>query len=139
MLRVYLDTNVLIDLFQSDRPYHAASLGLFKAAAAGKIELVVASITILNTVYVLRKADKPAEIAAKMKGVLRFLQVANSDHACMVAAMDSGWMDLEDAVQYHTALASGRIDFFVTGDNTFQREVMSISVINPQRAIAALR
>jgi hypothetical protein len=40
-MRLFLDTNVLFDLFGTSRPFHIDSLGLVAQGIAGNVELVV--------------------------------------------------------------------------------------------------
>lgn len=86
MLRFSLDTNVVLDIFQNDRVHHADSPSLFKAASAGRAELTVAPITLINAIYVLRKGDTPLNIAQKMKGLLLMLRTVETSREALLMA-----------------------------------------------------
>lgn len=58
-MRVFLDTNILIDLLDTTRPEHEASTRLLRAIQAGKIAACISPISIVNTIYVLRKVVPP--------------------------------------------------------------------------------
>ena len=57
MTRVFLDTNVLIDHFDTKRPNHEFSSSLLKLGGLRKIALVVTPISLINTVYKLLSFD----------------------------------------------------------------------------------
>lgn len=135
MLRLFLDTNVVIDLFESDRVYHDHSLALFQAADKQLVDLFVSPITIINTVYVLRKVEGPSAVASKMKRVLSIVRTVDTSHNALLQAMDRGWSDIEDAVQYHTALSVGGFDALVTGDPGFPKKAELVAW-DPQAAMA---
>ena len=68
-MRVFLDTNILIDLLDGKRLHHEASTAVFQAVQSGRISAGLTAISVLNAIYVLRRALPPGTIAAYPAGM----------------------------------------------------------------------
>jgi len=68
--------------------------------------------------------------------ILSIALIASTDMPQLQAALNSTWTDYEDAVQYHAALSSGRIQFLVTSDRAGFKG-SRITVLTPERFVAA--
>jgi predicted nucleic acid-binding protein len=103
-MKVFIDTNVLLDVLAKREPFLADSATIWTLAETGKIEGLVSAISFTNIYYVVRKlAD--AKTADRTLVLLRnsFHAVA-CDHQVINQAIDSKSKDFEDAVQYFSAL-----------------------------------
>jgi len=104
MDNLFVDTNIVIDLL-SKRPefYKPASI-LFTLADKNKIKLSISSLTFANTYYLLSKElnnEKVKEVLRKFKLLVKVLPM---DDKIIDLALNSGFKDFEDAIQYFTAL-----------------------------------
>jgi len=109
-MRVFIDTNVLVDMMDRSRPSHEASKALVRAAEDGRVELIMTGMTVVEALYALRKADfERKQLLAILSIILSIALIASTDMPQLQAALNSTWTDYEDAVQYHAALSSGRI------------------------------
>ena len=136
-VRVSLDTNVLIDLLDADRPQHAASTEVMRAIQHGRIRACVSAISIVNTIYVLRKVMPPQRMAMYLHHMLRTVELSRLETQQMLDALASGWNDLEDAIQYHSALASGRIDAIISHDADMKKQDR-LPVLTPRQLVQRL-
>ena len=135
-MRIFIDTNVLVDLLHEQRPAHQASKLIFRAAEDRRLELMLTGLTLVNALYSVRKAglDK-RQLRTVVAEVLSVAMVASTDMAQLQAALVSDWPDYEDAVQYHAALSVGRVEAIVTSDaNGFKGS--RIEVLTPEQYIA---
>ena len=106
MKRLFVDTNIVIDLLEKRAPFYHDAVILFTDAYNGKVELFISPITYATVSYVLEK--KGAEYVKKKLGVLRSIsQVTNTDSETIDKAISSGFNDVEDAIQYYGAIGSG--------------------------------
>ena len=90
---IAIDASVVVRyLTGDDQTQSAAATGLFRAAQAGKVKLVIPASTIQETVYVLERLYNldPAMIAPKL---ISLLTLHNVD------SPDAGW--LVEALQYY--------------------------------------
>lgn len=114
MRKLFIDTNIVIDLLSRRAPYFDASAMLFSLADKKQIELTISSLSIANTSYVLlRQMD-----ANKAKLILRKLRLIVTiqpldDKIVGLALNDENFSDFEDALQYFTALENGQ-DLIIT-------------------------
>lgn len=139
MTRYFLDTNVFFDVFQAERKSHEDANALIKLIPRGKVELVLSSISVLNALYSFRKAGHDMnKVLLKMNRLVPLLVVAPVDRSDLLAGMNSGWTDLEDAIQFHAALSAGRIDAIVSNDKDFKQQDM-IPVLTPTQAVKRLK
>jgi predicted nucleic acid-binding protein len=114
MKKLFIDTNIVIDLLSRREPYYLEAATLFSLADKKQISITVSSLTIANTSYVLmRQMDsrKAKSILRKIRLVVGIL--ALNDKIVDLALNDETLPDFEDALQYFTALENGQ-DLIIT-------------------------
>lgn len=102
--RVFLDTDVILDLLLGREPFFAAAAALFVALQDGRIEGCVSPLIFSNLSYILRQQlSAPAAMLAlrKLRLLVRVLAI---DEQVVDLALASSWKDFEDGLQYYTAL-----------------------------------
>ncbi len=107
MMRVLVDTNILLDvLFQRD-PYAQSSEAVWRACEDGRYEGYVTPLTPVNIFYLARKRV-PLHTARLLVGdILGVFHLAPLGFAEMDNALRLPLADYEDAVQLAGALGSG--------------------------------
>jgi predicted nucleic acid-binding protein len=93
-----------------------------RAIQRGKIRACISAISIVNAIYVLRKVMPPEQLAKYLHHMLRTVELSRLEAQQLLHALASGWKDLEDAIQYHSALASGHIDAIVSHDADMKKQ-----------------
>jgi len=61
MIRLLIDTNIVIDLLAKRKEFYAEAAELFSKADKKELTLVISSLTFANTNYVLSKQKSPKE------------------------------------------------------------------------------
>ena len=105
MKKLFIDTNIVIDLLSRRKPFYSESAALFTLADRNKIEISISSLTIANTSYVLLRQLNPKkvkEILRKLRLVVTVLPL--DDKIIGLALNDETFKDFEDGLQYFTAL-----------------------------------
>ena len=105
MKKLFIDTNVVIDLLGKREPFYNEAAKLFSLADKGEITLVVSSLTFANTNYVLSKlknAQSARDILTKFK-ILVIVADLN-DKIVDLALSDKAFSDFEDGLQYYAAI-----------------------------------
>ena len=104
MNKVFVDTDVILDLLGKRIPHFHFSAVLFTFAEMKKLELYTSPLIIANTFYILRKqiGNDSAKNAIRKLRIL--LHVIDSSESVIDKALNSDFSDFEDAVQYYTAL-----------------------------------
>ena len=107
MNKVFVDTDVILDLLARRIPHFHFSAVLFTFAEMKKLELYTTPLIIANTFYILRKqlGNDSAKNALRKLRIL--LHVIDSTESIIDKALNSDFSDFEDAIQYYTALEYG--------------------------------
>lgn len=106
-MRVFLDTNILIDIVLNRKPWVDAALVLLELSRQKRLPLVASDISFVNLAYVLRKAMSPADMYSTMTDMLRYMSVAAAGESIITEAVSLRWKDMEDCVQYLSARQAG--------------------------------
>ena len=104
MDKVFVDTDICIDLLSKRQPFNKAAELLFSLADTGKIKLCVSSLSFSNIDYILLSqysSTHSRQIIAKFKTLVQVLAV---DSITIDFAIASDFKDFEDAIQYACAL-----------------------------------
>ncbi len=120
--RVFVDGNVIIDLFDETRRNHKSSSKAIRNLLSSGTELITSSDLITTIYYVLSKIDKNKAL----EDVLRVLQIFSIipfgtkevRDAINLMKENNEFKDLEDTLQYVLAKKHG-CDFILTNDRDF--------------------
>ena len=129
MKKVFVDSDVIIDLLIKREPFDENSKLLFQSGKNGSLKLYTSSDCITNIFYVLRKISNSAKAKEAIIRVLNYVSVLMVDEKIIRKALSSNMIDFEDAVQFLTAL-NNKIDYFVTR-NVSDFKSKEIPVITP--------
>jgi predicted nucleic acid-binding protein len=105
MKKLFIDTNIVLDLLGKREPFYDAAAKLFSLADRGKVKLYISSLTVANTNYVLSKLKSKKEarvILLKFKILVVVLEL--NDKIIELSLNDDDFKDFEDGLQYYTAL-----------------------------------
>lgn len=114
MIRLLIDTNVVIDLLSKREEFYEEAADLFSRADRKELELTISSLTFANTNYVLSKMRSPKvarEVLRKFKVLVELLPL--DDKITDLALSDERFPDFEDGLQYYAAMENG-IDIIIT-------------------------
>lgn len=102
-MKVYVDTNVLIDFVCRREPFAEQAKKLFANAYLGKCFLQISALSLVTTMYVAHKYGYD-EVRENLKRVVSFVTVLDLESQTVIDMLSSEWKDYEDATQKHTAL-----------------------------------
>lgn len=112
-MRVFIDTDVILDLLLAREPFFSAATRLFLLVQDGKVEGCVSPLSFSNLFYILRKELSGPEAIAALRKFKILTNVLPIDERTIELALASSFTDFEDAIQYYSALAN-EIDVIVT-------------------------
>ncbi len=113
MERLFVDTNITLDLLQKREAFYEDAQELFTLADKKKVKLFITSLTIANTHYLLSRhynSNDARKILAKFKVLVEVLAL---DDRIIDLALTSHLKDFEDAIQFYTAIENN-MDLIVT-------------------------
>jgi predicted nucleic acid-binding protein len=104
MEKVFVDTDIVLDLLGNREPFYSHSAQLFSEADKGKIRIHVSSLTFSNLNYILSRqysVDQARKKLLKFKTLVTVLSVTDK---VVELALSSDFKDFEDGLQYFTAI-----------------------------------
>lgn len=113
MRKVFLDTNIILDVMAQRKPFNVAANAVLVLGIKGEIALCATPLTFANCVYILKSAYKHSDPVAVVKAYKQYMMALVMDDNQCVKALNSGMPDFEDMLQYESAIANG-CDYIVT-------------------------
>lgn len=137
MKKIFIDTNILLDLFSMRAPFYEDAAQLFSLADRKIIELSISSLTIANTNYILSKQLNKLQTKTVLKKIILVVHVLPLDYKIVdLALIDDSFSDYDDGLQYFTAIEH-RQDVVVTR-NLKDFKNAQIPVMTPKQLIESL-
>lgn len=136
MIRVLLDTNIVLDYFLDRPPFAEAATEIWRAIEEGRIAGFVSVITPINVFYIARKLKGQARARQVIESLLAACDVCAPDRNGLVNALHSAPRDFEDAAQVASAQAAA-LDIIVTRDPR-DYEGLDFQVYSPLAFLAQL-
>jgi len=109
--RIYFDTNVIVDLFDTKRPFHHHSVDVFKTIFTNKdIEVFINTDTLTNLFYILRAHIKLSfdDAIEKLEFIKNSFNIVSSEpndiDNTIEICKEHIFKDYEDGMQYICAL-----------------------------------
>ncbi len=103
MMRLFLDTNIVVDLLEGREPFCYDAAQLFTMAHDKKVELLVSPMTFSTASFLLRKHG-PEGVRNLLSNLRQLVSVTISDERTVDDSIASQFKDFEDAMQYYSAL-----------------------------------
>lgn len=104
MEKLFLDTDIIIDLLAYREPFYEASASLFSMADKGKIHLFVSPLSFSNINYILSRQFSANQVRKKLLQFKTLVSVMDVSDKIIELALTSDFKDFEDGIQYFTAI-----------------------------------
>ena len=112
MTRLFLDTNIVVDLLDRREPFCHDAVRLFTMAYNKQVQLIVSPMTYTTASYLLRKHG-PEGVRNLLANFRQLSRIAVVDERTVDDSLASQFKDFEDAMQYYTALKA-KVDAIIT-------------------------
>jgi predicted nucleic acid-binding protein len=106
MSRIFLDTNVILDLLGERVPFYDSIAKVATLADQKKLTIIVSPLSFTTVNYVLNKYESSESVLNKLRKFKIICEVCEVNEETIAKALNSNFKDYEDAVQYFTALQS---------------------------------
>ena len=130
MKKIFLDTNIIVDLIADRKPFSKYSIEIFKKAEEKKIKLFTSSHSIVTTQYLLKKYLEEKILRDVLYNLLDYVTVIAVDTDVLKKGLRSKHKDFEDSIQILCASTIEKIDCIVTR-NTKDFRDSEILVLTP--------
>ena len=112
MTRLFLDTNIVVDLLERREPFCYDAVRLFTLAYNKQVQLIVSPMTFSTASFLLRKHG-PEGVRNLLSNFRQLSHVATTNQRIVDDALASQFKDYEDAMQYYTAIKA-KADAIIT-------------------------
>lgn len=136
-MKLFLDTNVVIDVIAAREPFVADSTAVFNLCETGKVEGIISALTLCTISYILRKYLTPGTMRTKLQLFRNVLTPVDLSVSLLDKALASPISEFEDAVQFYTAVYS-EADYIITR-NAKHFPSNHIPVLSPTDYLALMK
>jgi predicted nucleic acid-binding protein len=130
MTNLFIDTDVIIDFLIDRKPYSREAAIIFTLIDQKKLKGNASSLTFSNLYYVLRKFESHKKVLTKLESITKILTILNVGEQNIKDALESGFPDFEDSIQYFCALDCKKVEVIITR-NTKDYKNSILSVMTP--------
>ena len=113
MIKLFLDTNIILDVMAQREPFSASANSVLKMGIERKVILCATPLTFANCAYILKKSYKHADSVRIIKAYKQYIYAVPMDNEQCEKALSSQMPDFEDMLQYEAAEAY-QCDFIIT-------------------------
>ncbi|MCL2093534.1 MAG: PIN domain-containing protein [Treponema sp.] len=133
-----MDTNIVLDVLMKRDPFYEDSTIILYLAKALEITALIASISICNIFYILRRSGKNLDDTYqeinKLSSIFSVVPVSDTT---ITKAITLRWNDYEDAVQF-IAASENKAEYIITRNKEDYRN-SDIPCMTPTEFIAFLK
>ncbi|MBN1346628.1 MAG: PIN domain-containing protein [Phycisphaerae bacterium] len=134
-MKVFLDTNILLDVLMERRPFFEASARIWSLAEEVRIRGQVSAISYPNVFYIVGRLSGRKAAAKVLQSMRAIFSVVACDERVINQAIEAGFEDFEDAVQFVSAVRVGASCIVTRDPDHFPRTEMPI--LSPTEFLAA--
>jgi len=134
-MNLFIDTNVLLDVLDHRKPFYDDSAAVWTLAEKAQVSGYISAISFNNIFYIGRKQSTAGTIRKTLTLLRDIFKVVALDEQILNQAIDSGFKDFEDAIQYFSAI---RVDAdCIISRNLNHYKKSDIPVLTPTEFLAA--
>ncbi|MDQ1140134.1 type II toxin-antitoxin system VapC family toxin [Pedobacter agri] len=126
MSKIFLDTNVILDLLGQRIPFYDAIAKVATLADQKKIVLVASPLSFTTAEYVLNKFESQESVLNKLRKFKIICNVCSVDEEIIEKGLNSDFKDFEDAVQYYAALQANCTIIITRNGKDFKNSIIPI-------------
>ena len=135
-MRLFLDTNIMIDLLCKRETHYDAAAKLMVLKEKGIIQIIVSSLSFVTCNYVMSKTVEKNAVSELLKKFRILCDVAEVDEINIDKSLFSKFTDFEDAIHYFAALRANA-DCIITR-NSRDFVLSEIPICTPQEFLSSI-
>ncbi|GHT16337.1 twitching motility protein PilT [Bacteroidia bacterium] len=129
MKKIFIDTNVLLDLLLKREPHYACTALVFDWAVKHKnngVALLISSQSIINAHYILKKQIKEEILRAALNNICVTCEIIDLNKDILVKSFSSPFGDFEDATQHVCALTADSDVILTNNERDFRNAIIPV-------------
>ncbi len=137
MMKVFFDTNIMIDVIGRREEFCEPSMRIMSLAERGLIGVYVSALSYATASFILGKYNKDMDIFNEFLKFMKITTATLVDSTTVEQSVKSEFKDFEDAMQYFSAM-NENVDYIITR-NKKDFEASAIPVFEPQEFVDMIR
>jgi predicted nucleic acid-binding protein len=129
MDKVFIDADVLLDLYILREPHHDNALRLFSELKRSNTLCYTSAVVVANIYYLLARLQNRQYAVEKLRRLRKLVSIAPVAESTVDAALSLPYKDFEDSIQFHCAIQNG-IGTLITR-NTKDYPKTQLRVVDP--------
>lgn len=138
MKNVFIDINILMDIFAERKPFLKSSLAIYILGNNKEINLFTSSNTITTLHYLLKKITSEEKTRLALEHVTDYVSIIPVDINIIKKSLKSSHKDFEDAIQITSAQSIHNMDCIVTRDSKDYKN-SELKVFTPDEFLTKLK
>jgi len=102
--KVFVDTDIIYDLLAKRDPFYSSAAHLFTLADEGKVQIFISALSLANIHYLISKHQSESQAKQILRKFKVLVHVTSLTEKIIDLALNSDFEDLEDAIQYFSAI-----------------------------------
>lgn len=102
--KLFLDTNVVLDLLGEREPFYYSAARITTLADKGEIQLVVSALTYSTIYYLLSRFEDKELVKEKIRKFKVIAETSDLTDKVVDKGLSSKFSDFEDSLQYYCAI-----------------------------------
>ena len=141
-MRVFIDTNILIDWYRAERPGNTLAKTILSVAGTDAYDIYISTQSIVDSAYSLKKLGvKLQQFSDSLRHLRAVAHIVGIDELDLSWALEHDSGDFEDDIQYACAY-NNVCDYFITRDKALllrsEDPLCPMTVISPEDFVAAM-
>lgn len=136
-MRLFFDTNIMLDLLGEREPFYISSAKLATLADKRKIEIVVSALSYATVSYFLTKFEGLEKTKGKLRKFKVISKICELDEVIIEKGLNSEFSDFEDSLQYFSALRT-ECDILITRNGKNFKGVQ-MPIMTPDEFLISLK
>jgi len=129
---LFIDSDILLDILLIRQPHFEDSVSLLGLRSEIDIQFFATPSIMLNTYYIAHKQFNKEKAKRGIAELMKVIEIIETSKPEIVNCFNNNYTDLEDAVQYFTALKNTSLDFYITRNvRHFNFKKTELPVITP--------
>ncbi len=137
MKKLFIDSDVLLDLLLDREPFSEDTAILIEKSIESQIKLYTSILSIANMHYIIGRLETKKRADSKINKILKIISIENSGQTVIDKATKSKFTDFEDSIQNFCAVeASHKI---LITRNTKDYKESELSIFTPKEYLAKIK
>ncbi len=127
MIKIFLDTHIILDLLSKREPFFEETEILFKLAEEKEIELSISELSFANTNYILTQQislEETKEILKILKSLVTIIPI--NDKIIDMFLNNNDFIDYDSGIQYYTAQTTAQKAIITRNSEHFKNSEIAI-------------